>query len=223
MAVTMQQYANKTRDGKAIVPVSGLGHANLPDGPLDTSGQATVSLTSSAATGLLMIRAVSETSAVSKALEAQCGIALSSRLQSLHNDQYCVRWMSPDAWLLSCPLAECYAIETALRDVVSGHMAIVNVSGGYTILGLHGPDARRVLMKSTGYDTHPEHLPPGKVVNTTFAKTQVTLRCVSIDKSSDEAGDTSSDEVGHYELIVRRSYSDYVWLWIQQAAAEYGL
>jgi len=28
---------------------------------------------------------------------------------------------------------------------------------------------------------------------------------------------------GRWELLVRRSFSDYFWLWLQDASAEYGL
>ena len=77
---------------------------------------------------------------------------------------------------------------------------------------LSGSDARSVLMKSTGYDTHPDHFGVGKVVNTTFAKAQVTMRVVELSESD-----------ARYELVVRRSFSDYLWLWLQRAGAEYGM
>jgi len=99
-------------------------------------------------------------------------------------------------------------MEQTLRMAVSEHLALVDVSGGFTVLRLRGEHAQDVLMKSTPYDVHPDHFTRAKVVNTNFAKTQVTLRCVAL---------------GEYELIVRRSYSDYVWVWLQRAAAEYGL
>jgi len=87
-------------------------------------------------------------------------------------------------------------------------MAMVNVSGGFSVLELQGANANDVLKKSTGYDVHPSNFMPGKVVNTVFAKAQVTMRCIDTD---------------HYELIVRRSFADYLWHWIQVASAEYGL
>ena len=121
----------------------------------------------------------------------------------------CVRWVAPDEWLLSCELHDAFNIEQQLRDSLSGKsVAIVNVSGGFTTLVLQGEHALDVLRKSTAYDVHPDNFNAGKVVNTVFAKTQVTLRCIAVNQ---------------YELIVRRSFADYVWHWLQVVSAEYGL
>lgn len=193
---------------------SGLSHVGLPvQGGAVPRGSG-VTLIERPVMGLIMLRATSATTSLSAALKSRCGVALSARLQSQTHEGYCIRWMSPDCWLLSCPLDEVDSIEQALRAEVSGHIAIVNVSGGYSVLELIGLDAREVLMKSTGYDTHPDHFTVDKVVNTTFAKAQVTMRAIA-------PGDVQ--EQAHYELIVRRSFSDYVWLWLQQAGSEYRL
>jgi sarcosine oxidase subunit gamma len=116
--------------------------------------------------------------------------------------------MSPDEFLLSCPLDAVVDIEQKLRSAVNEAFAVVDVSGGYAILELKGADHTALLKKSTAYDVHPDNFSSGKVVSTTFAKAQVILRSVS---------------ESQVELIVRRSFSDYVWLWIQTAAREYGL
>ena len=82
------------------------------------------------------------------------------------------------------------------------------MSGGQTLLQLAGEHAEEVLMKSTSYDVHESNLQVGKVVTTTFAHTQVVLRRL----------DTNS-----FELVVRRSFADYVFAWIRDAAAEFGV
>ena len=209
----MDQYAHSANQQGADVVRSGLAHVGLPaDGSTKKGQSSSVTLTERPVTGLLMLRAADEATALGKALKHHCGISLSTRLQSETQGNYCVRWMAPDSWLLSCPIDETFAIEQALRDAVPGHIAIVNVSGGYTIIELSGADARTVLMKSTGYDVHPEHFGKGKVVNTTFAKAQVTIGALDV-----------SDTDARYELIVRRSFTDYLWLWLQRASAEFNL
>ena len=65
-----------------------------------------------------------------------------------------------------------------------------------------------LMKKSTGYDIHIDNFPVGKVVGTTFAKAGAHILRVSEDK---------------FQLVVRRSFSDYIWLWIQQGSQEYGL
>lgn len=188
---------------------SGLAHLGLP---VSLSESCSVVMTVRSVMGLLMLRASSNTTALSEALKNRCGVSLSERLRSVTHKAYCIRWMAPDCWLLSCPLGEAFAIEQSLRADVDGHIAIVNVSGGYSVVDLSGSSAQSVLMKSTGYDVHPDHFGVGKVVNTTFAKAQVTMRVV-------ELGETDAC----YELVVRRSFSDYLWLWLQRAGAEYGI
>ena len=228
----MDQYATSTQAADERIPDSGLAHAGLTtqasgssdlasdkagnvaqrhaQNIADNSAASEVTLIEKPVMGLLMLRAAADAETLSKALQRRCGVSLSDRLQSETNGEYCIRWMSPDAWLLSCPLHEACAIEEALREAAAIHLAIVNVSGGYSVLELTGARARTVLMKSTSYDVHPDHFPEGKVVNTVFAKTQMTLRAVQV-----------SDTQSHYELIVRRSFSDYVWMWIQRAALGY--
>lgn len=211
----MNQNAGPSNIENAGVVRSSLAHAftrssNRDEGNSDA--QATVTLEEQAVPGLLMLRAVASADALSAALQSAYGVPLPSLLQSVQNEDYCVRWMSPDCWLISCALDETFTIETTLRRAVEEHFAIVDVSGGYCVLHLSGASAINVLKKSTGYDTHPDNFSAGKVVNTTFAKAQVTLRAVNA-------------EAGHecYEIIVRRSFADYVFKWIQQAGEEYAL
>ena len=180
------------------------------------SAAATARLEESSVTGLLVLRAGAGSEALSAALQTLLGLALPERLGSTETNTCCVRWMSPDEWMLSCPLLDCFSIEQALRSAVVGddadnpktHIAIVNVSGGYSVLKVAGVDATRVLKKSMAFDIHPVNFPAGKVVNTTLAKSQVTMRALPD---------------AEYELIVRRSFADYVWLWLQRAGAEFGL
>ena len=101
------------------------------------------------------------------------------------------------------------AVEQKLRAALEGqHIQVVNVSGGQSLLELRGPNVRDVLMKSTSYDVHPNNFPVGKAVGTVFAKSQLVIRHTAEDT---------------WELLIRRSFSDYWWLWLQDASAEYGL
>jgi len=192
--------------GLASVPASPLGHigTQAPDSSVGSSAL----LVEKPVTGLLVLRADSAKTALSTALQKAVSLSLPERLSSVEASSHCVRWMTPNEWLLSGPLEEAYELEQSLRSQIDGPIAIVNVSGGYTLLELKGSDAINILKKSTGYDVDPAHFPPGKVVNTTFSKAQVTLRALP-----DQA----------YELLVRRSFADYVCLWIQRAGKEYGL
>lgn len=218
----MDQFVVSRQAADMMGPKTPLAHVGLPARTIKSSiasivdskavaakGESSVLLEEAAVTGILILRASAAREELSMALQGILQFALPERLQShVANGGYCVRWMSPDEWMLSCPVEEAFSIEQQLRSAVKGPVAIVNVSGGYSLLTLSGPDAVNVLKKSSSYNLNPENFPPNKVVNTVLAKAQVTLRAVGEE---------------HYELLVRRSFADYVWLWLQRAGKEYGL
>jgi sarcosine oxidase subunit gamma len=99
-------------------------------------------------------------------------------------------------------------VESSLRHAIVGHAAIVNVSGGQTIVHLTGKHALDVLMKSTCYDVHELNFHTGKVITSTLAQAQVIIRRLDSDQ---------------FELVIRRSFADYIWMWLRDAAAEFGV
>lgn len=214
------QYANNSvteraefSDSSTPVIDSALAHANMKSLAVKTATGLGVTLVESPVSGLLVLRAQADKAALESALKSSLQLelpgVLSSSSVSSNGKAYCVRWIAPDEWWLSCPLQEAFEIEQGIRaSAGASSIAVVNVSGGFTSIMLSGANANEVLKKSVTYDVHPSHFTPGKVVNTVFSKAQVTMRCI---------------DVNHYELIVRRSFADYVWLWLQVASAEYGL
>lgn len=143
--------------------------------------------------------------------EAAVGVPLPLIMGRLSRDAalgVSVQWMSPDEWLVVVPPGEEYAVELRLRQALRGHYAVMQVSGAQTLLELSGPRAREVLMKSAGYDFHPRNFPVGKAISTTFAKSTAVIRRV---------GETQ------WELIMRRSFADYLYQWLLDASEEYGV
>lgn len=186
-------------------PLHHADFASLADkGRVDGS----VQLQEAAFLGHLVLRGSLQNESFVKGFARAMGFALPGPLESAEEGDASVRWVSPDEWLLIVPGPEAFNVEARLRDVMGGHFSIANVSGGQTMLMLSGKDAVNVLKKSTGYDMRDSNFPEGKVVTTTFAKTQAVIRR------------TGRQE---WELVVRRSFADYVWLWLQDASAEYGL
>ena len=158
--------------------------------------------------GLLVVRAEPTLAGLAGAFSDALGLDLPERLGSTASGTRCARWLAPDEWLLSCPPAESADLERRLRAALDGAFAVTNVTGGYAVLEIAGPDARTALAKSTPLDVDPRAFAPGRVAGTVFAKTTLTLRHV---------------EDGRYELICRRSFADYVARWIARASAEHGL
>ncbi|TBU99875.1 sarcosine oxidase subunit gamma [Stutzerimonas kirkiae] len=160
--------------------------------------------------GHLLLRGDASDDAFASALNEVLGVELPGALTVVAEGELSLQWLAPDEWLLIVPGGEELAYERRLRAALGAdlHYSVVNVSGGQTLLELSGPHVRDLLMKSTPYDVHPRNFPPGKAVGSVFAKSQCLIRRTGEDT---------------WELLIRRSFSDYFSLWLRDAAAEYGL
>ncbi len=147
-----------------------------------------------------------------QALRDTQGIGLPGQplgLTTSENGEMSAQWLSPDEWLLIVPEGGEFEVENRLREALGdAHFAVTNVSGGQTLLELRGDKVRELLMKSVVYDVHPDNFPVGKAVTTVFAKTTAILRRPDNDC---------------WELVVRRSFADYLWRWLLDAGEEYGI
>lgn len=177
---------------------------------LPCDDHAGVTLNEKAFLGHLILRGGAIT--LDEAVREVLGIALPAKPNTVMQDasgERSIQWMSPDEWLVIVPGGEEITLESQLRKAMGpAHCSIVNVSGGQTVLTLEGEKARDVLMKSTLYDVHPKAFPVGKGVSTVFAKSSTVLR--------------RPDE-HRWELVVRRSFADYCYRWLLDAAAEHGI
>jgi len=204
MIATMDQVPS-TKGPRAESP---LYHAELAKLAQASSRNAGVSMQELAFVGHLVIRGDASNSKLQNAMKEVLEIELPGKLESQSKGDVCICWIAPDEWLVMLPGQDCFAVENKLRDALEGHFAIVNVSGGQTILNLSGVHAQDVLKKSTGYDVHERNFPVGKVVTTTLAKSQAIIM---------------RTEENEWQLIIRRSFSDYLWNWLMIAADEYGV
>lgn len=119
-------------------------------------------------------------------------------------------WLGPDESLIVVAGDRPAAVERDLRAALAGmRFAVTDVSGGQTVVALHGPHARDVLAKGCPLDLHPRAFDVRRCAQSHLAKAPILLRRVD--------GDAA------FELVVRRSYADYLFLWLEDAAAEYGL
>lgn len=116
-----------------------------------------------------------------------------------------VLWLSPDEWMIAGPrqhiktlLANCQSSLHGVRGLATDN------SSGYTEIHVSGQSAGAALAHCTLYNLH--DLTPGRVVGTTFGKVQAFLR-------------RDGDGV---RLVVRRSFADYVWRFLERASQPYG-
>ena len=123
-------------------------------------------------------------------------------------------WLGPNEWLLvGRPGAEGGMVEALRQELASQHVAITDVTEGRTIIGLTGSNARDVLMKGCSLDIHPRHFKPGDCTQSALAKALIILHQTS--------GDSGIEPT--YDIYVERSFADYLWIWLEDAALEYGL
>jgi len=121
-----------------------------------------------------------------------------------------VVWVGPDDWFIVGPSGQPEAIALRLREALTGmHHAVTDVSSGYTVLHLSGRPVRDVLAQGCPLDLHPRAFERGACAGSHFFKASIWL--------------WQTDEAPVYELLVVRSYMDYVWLMLERACAECGL
>jgi sarcosine oxidase subunit gamma len=121
-----------------------------------------------------------------------------------------VYWLGPDEWLVVTPRERRLPVESGLRSALRGlRFALTDISGGQTVVVLRGDPVRDLLAKGCPLDLHPRVFDTGQCAQSHLAKTPILLRPLGGEPS--------------FEIIVRRSFADYFWLWLEDAAAEYGL
>ena len=97
-------------------------------------------------------------------------------------------------------------MESALGDI---HSSVTDQTGGQTIIRISGPSARDLLAKGCTLDLHPTVFGPGRCAQTMVAKAMATIVYI--------------DDAPTFDLMVRRSFAEYLRVWLQDAALEYGL
>ncbi len=197
------------RPGDEIQGQSPLHHADLKSLARQGPQKGGVHLRERLLLGHLTLRCNQNNTAQLAVAERILGVALPLKpLTSVEHGNYSIRWISPDEWLILVPGAEAYDIESSFHDAMAGHYSMVNSSGGSTVLELSGANVVDMLKKCTPVDLHPRQFPVGKVVSSVFAKSTAIIRRTGEQR---------------FELVIRRSFADYIWLWIQDASREFGL
>jgi sarcosine oxidase subunit gamma len=123
-------------------------------------------------------------------------------------------WLGPDEWVLKLPPSSAHyqhpspaeAMEATLRSALAGkHVSLVPVGHGFTTLTVEGAGAAALLARGCPLDFHPRAFAAGAVAQSHVAKAGATIVCLT-------AGT-------HFELIVRRSFADYLYRWLCEAGA----
>jgi sarcosine oxidase, subunit gamma len=120
-----------------------------------------------------------------------------------------VFWLGPNEWLIVVPDGAATAMMAELQRALHGQfVAVTDVSGGQTIVVLRGEQVRELLAKGCPLDFHPRAFGPGRCAQSHLAKAPILLHQL--------------DHAPTFELIMRRSFADYLWHWLRDAADEFG-
>ena len=119
-------------------------------------------------------------------------------------------WLGPDEWLITSPGDERPTLPTLLDDALGNRHATMNVlTGGYVTLRVSGDDASNLLAKGCTLDFHPGVFMTGQCAQTGLSKASVLI--------------AKTDDAPMFEVLVRRSFAEYLAHWLRQAGAEYGI
>ena len=118
------------------------------------------------------------------------------------NDTHRALWLGPDHWLV-------VTLKEAAEALAGSHAGLTDVSEARAVIGLEGANARDVLMKGCPLDLHPRSFGAGRCAGSVLASAAVILHQTS--------------DAPAYDIYVQRSLAEYLWTWLEDAAAEYGL
>lgn len=119
-----------------------------------------------------------------------------------------VYWLAPDEWLIASPdAADLFA---RLGTIAGKSFSTANwQSGAFAQMRLTGDAASEVLAKGCTLDLHPQSFLAGHCAQTLLAKTGILL--------------AYDDNRPAWSLIVRRSFAEYLALWLAHAGKEFGI
>jgi sarcosine oxidase subunit gamma len=114
-------------------------------------------------------------------------------------------WLGPDEWLVVTPAGQQAQVKADLQAALAGvFSSVVDNSSGLTTIHVSGDNAAALIATDCPLDLHAQAFKPGNCAQTRLARAGMTISPLS-----DGSG---------FELIIRRSFADYLLLWLQDAA-----
>lgn len=185
---------------------SPLYHLDLPAQAKPVDSSAGVWANELTTCSFISLRGNASDAAFIDAASASLGVELPVRPCSLSQNELTeILWLSPDEWMIVSARAIGNRTLAGLRGALDGiRSSVVDNSGGYTLLELHGQNANDVLAHTTVYNIR--QLEAERVVGTTLGKSSAHIY------RHDQG----------FRLLVRRSFADYIWRYLVRAASPYG-
>lgn len=126
----------------------------------------------------------------------------------VESGDYRIYWLGPDEWLVVTPTGQAGKLQAELQTALAGvFSSVVDNSSGLTMLKITGGNAAKLLARDCPLDLHPRAFKPGRCAQTRLAKAGMTIAPLN-----DSSG---------FEIIIRRSFADYIGLWLQDGCVEF--
>lgn len=190
---------------------SALAHLHLEALGVDDPGAAGVLLCERPFKGQLALRGNSADHEFVEGVQGvlRVGVPLDANTAIVGGD-ITVLWLGPDEWLVVTPDGQETELAKRINDALAGqHFAVSDVSDSRVVIGLTGVHARDVLRKGCSLDLHPRVFTAGDCAQSSLARCHMLLHQIN--------------EIPTYDVYVHRSFSDYAWRWLEDAAREYGV
>ena len=172
---------------------------------------ASVTMSEVAHRTIVNIRGTASDPAFSSAVQNATGVVLPRAANTVSTGgARQILWLGPNEWWVTGSDGEAEALLEALRASFAGqHATACDVSESRAIIRLKGPKARDVLMRGVSLDLHPRAFHVGECVQTGLSRANALLHLI--------------DDAPTFEIYVLKSFSDYLWRWLEIVARDFNL
>lgn len=157
--------------------------------------------------GYLNLRGNPNDSAFVAAVVEIVGQALPIAENTMTIGDHRIYWLGPNEWLIVTPHEGVKRLCEGLRGIKETQVVVTDVSGGNIGFRLSGRGATDVLARGCTLDFDATSFLPGMCAQSGLAKASVLI------------GQVDSKPV--FEIVVRRSFSEYLAIWLQSAGGEF--
>ena len=152
--------------------------------------------------GIAIATIISRKGVTASDVSATLGVIAPDRQGCAGNAKLTLAATGPGTWLAIAETAPNAWLD-GLRERLGGIASVSDQSGGYAVLRVSGPDARRVLQQGLPVDLHPAHFGPGSAVVTAIG--HIGVVCWQTDPSPT------------FEVATFRSFSASFRRWLDWA------
>jgi len=197
---------------EAYLRRSPLAHLGLEGRAREHRGTAGVAMAERPFQGILDLRGREQE--FGAGFEAAFGFALPAAGAAAGKGRITAFRLGPDEWWLVTPDDDGKSADKLAEAAASGRASVTDIGESRACIQVSGPRARDLLAKGCPLDLHPRVCGPGAVAQSRVAKAEVLLHLAAGERARGGPA---------FDLYVARSFADYLWRWLEDAADEYGL